>query len=114
MVFPEAKLFYRAIEPTPRHPSQLYEAALEGLVLFLLLRFMTHRLGALQTPGIVTGLFLIGYGLARMFCEMFRSPHFGHALNVGPLTAGMIYSIPMVLLGLWFVWHARQRAERAA
>lgn len=114
MVFPEARIFYPSLEPTPRHPSQLYEAALEGLALALLLRFMTHQRSALQTPGITTGLFLIGYGLARSFCEIFRSPHFGHALNIGPFTAGMIYSLPMVLLGLWFIWHARERAARAA
>lgn len=112
MVFREARLFYPNIEPTPRHPSQLYEAALEGLVLFLFLRFMTHHRGALQTPGIVTGLFLIGYGLARSFCEFYRSPHFGHALNIGPLTAGIAFSIPMVLLGLWFLYYGRNLASR--
>ncbi len=114
MVFPEARIFFPAIEPTARHPSQLYEAALEGLALFLLLRFMTHHRGALQTPGIVTGMFLVGYGLARSLCELFRSPHFGHALNVGPLTVGIAYSIPMVLLGLWFIWYSRSLAARAA
>lgn len=114
MVFPEARLFYPSLEPTPRHPSQLYEAALEGLALFLFIRFMTHHRGALQTPGIATGLFLVGYGLARSFCEIFRSPHFGHALNIGPFTAGMIYSVPMILLGFWFIWYGRQLATRAA
>lgn len=114
MVFPEARLFYPRLEPTPRHPSQLYEAALEGLVLFLVLRYMTHHRGALQTPGLVTGLFLIGYGLARSFCEVFRSPHLGHAFNVGPLTAGMVYSIPMILLGLWFVAKGRNHSQRTA
>ena len=114
MVFPEAQRIYPSLIPTPRHPSQLYEAALEGLVLFVFLRLMTHRLGALQTPGIVTGLFLVGYGLARSLCELFRSPHAGHFLNIGWLTAGIAYSIPMVLLGLWFIWHARQRAALAA
>ena len=113
MVFPEARLQYPQIEPTPRHPSQLYEAALEGLVLFLLLRFLTHHRGTLQSPGLTTGIFLIGYGLARSFCELFRSPHFDHAFNVGPLTAGITYSIPMILLGMWFVWNARARAELA-
>ena len=114
MIFPEAKLLYPAIEPTPRHPSQLYEAALEGLVLFAVLRWLTHNRGALQTPGYVTGTFLIGYGLARSFCEQFRQPHFGHAFNVGPLTAGTAYSIPMILLGLYFIWLARQRAKAPA
>lgn len=113
MVFPEAQQQFPQIEPMTRHPSQLYEAALEGLVLFLVLRVMTHHRGALQTPGLVTGLFLIGYGLARSFCELFRSPHMGHALNVGPLTAGIAYSFVMILIGLWFLATANERARRA-
>lgn len=113
MIFPEAERMYPGLIPTPRHPSQLYEAALEGLLLFFLLRFMTHRMGALQTPGVVTGLFLVGYGIARSICELYRSPHPGHFFNMGWLTAGIAYSIPMVLLGLWFISHARRRAERA-
>ena len=88
MVFPEAALHYPQVEPTPRHPSQLYEAALEGLVLFLLLRLLTHYFGALKRPGVVTGAFLVGYALARSVSEEFREPHFAHAFNIGPLTGG--------------------------
>jgi phosphatidylglycerol:prolipoprotein diacylglycerol transferase len=113
MVFPTAADMpeHRSVEPTPRHPSQLYEAALEGLVLFLVLRFLTHRRGALQSPGLVTGMFLIGYGIARSFCELFRQPDPLHAFTVGPLTPGITYSIPMILLGLWFVGLARARVR---
>ena len=93
----------------PRHPSQLYEAALEGLVLFLVLRYLTHTKFALKRPGVVIGTFLVGYGLARSACEFFRDPHPGHYLNIGPLTAGIIYSIPMILLGLYFIVLARKR-----
>jgi phosphatidylglycerol:prolipoprotein diacylglycerol transferase len=107
MVFPSAKYLHPGVEPAPRHPSQLYEALLEGLVLFLVLRFLTHHREALKTPGIVIGVFLAGYAVARMTAEIFREPHLGHALNVGPLTAGQIYSIPMLLLGLYFIWRAR-------
>jgi phosphatidylglycerol---prolipoprotein diacylglyceryl transferase len=114
MVFPEAKQLYPLIEPTPRHPSQLYESMTEGLLLFLLLRWLTHNRGALQTPGMVTGVFLAGYGCARSFCELFRQPHYGHGLNVGWLTPGIAYSIPMILLGLYFIWQARRRAQVAA
>lgn len=96
--------------PAPRHPSQLYEAALEGLVLFLVLRWLTHVLFALKRPGMVVGTFLVGYGAARMFCEVFREPHEGHLLNIGPLTAGIAYSIPMLLLGLWLLSVSRNRA----
>jgi phosphatidylglycerol:prolipoprotein diacylglycerol transferase len=109
MVFPEAQLHYPAVEPTPRHPSQLYEAALEGLVLFLALRLLTHRYGALKRPGTITGAFLAGYALARSIAEVFREPHFAHALNVGPLTAGIVYSIPMLIAGLAILYLARMR-----
>ncbi len=109
MVFPEAALHHPDVEPTPRHPSQLYEAVLEGLVLFLVLRLMTHYFGALKRPGLVSGVFLAGYALARSTAELFREPHFAHAFNIGPLTPGIVYSIPMLLLGLFVVHLARTR-----
>ncbi|HEY8247159.1 MAG TPA: prolipoprotein diacylglyceryl transferase [Hyphomicrobium sp.] len=109
MVFPEAALHHPDVEPTPRHPSQLYEAALEGLLLFLVLRLLTHYFDALKRPGVVSGVFLVGYALARSTSELFREPHFAHAFNVGPLTAGIVYSIPMLLLGLFVVYLARTR-----
>jgi phosphatidylglycerol---prolipoprotein diacylglyceryl transferase len=109
MVFPEARLHYPDIEPTPRHPSQLYEAALEGLVLFLVLRLLTHHFGALKRPGLVTGTFLTGYAIARSIAELFREPHYAHALNLGPLTVGIVYSIPMLLAGLAIIYLARTR-----
>jgi phosphatidylglycerol:prolipoprotein diacylglycerol transferase len=109
MVFPEAKYLYPAVEPTPRHPSQLYEATLEGLLLFLVLRLLTHHFGALKRPGLVTGTFLVGYGVARTIGEIFRQPHFGHVLNIGPFTVGMMYSFPMILLGAYFIYRARRQ-----
>lgn len=112
MVFPDAWKLHSGVEPATRHPSQLYEAALEGLLLFIVLRFLTHHRDALKSPGIVSGTFLLGYGLARIIGEMFREPHAGHALNVGPLTAGIAYSIPMVIAGAWILWRTRQH-ERA-
>jgi phosphatidylglycerol:prolipoprotein diacylglycerol transferase len=112
MVFPEARLHHPLVEPTPRHPSQLYEAALEGLLLFLVLRLMTHHYGALKRPGLVSGTFLAGYALARSTAELFREPHFAHAFNIGPLTPGIIYSIPMFLFGLAIIYLARTRDLR--
>ena len=109
MVFPEAALHHPDVEPTPRHPSQLYEAVLEGLVLFLVLRLMTHYFGALKRPGLVSGVFLAGYAVARSTAELFREPHFAHAFNIGPLTPGIVYSIPMLLMGLFVVHLARTR-----
>ncbi len=109
MVFPEAAYHYPNVEPTPRHPSQLYEAALEGLVLFLVLRLLTHYFDALKRPGVVSGVFLAGYALARSTSELFREPHFAHAFNIGPLTPGIVYSIPMLLAGLAVIYMARTR-----
>jgi phosphatidylglycerol:prolipoprotein diacylglycerol transferase len=100
---------YRGICPAgeiPRHPSQLYEAALEGLALFILLRILTHHFEALRRPGAVTGVFLIGYACARSLAELYREPHF----VAGPFTAGQLYSLPMVALGLYFLWRARPAA----
>lgn len=96
-----------------RHPSQLYEAALEGLVLLAITRIMTHRLLALKYPGMTTGVFLVWYAIARTISEFFREPEAVHAFNLGPFTAGQMYSLPMLLGGLWFIWNARRNAERA-
>ena len=109
MVFPEAAYHHPNVEPTPRHPSQLYEAALEGLLLFLVLRLLTHYFDALKRPGVVSGVFLAGYALARSTSELFREPHFAHAFNIGPLTPGIVYSIPMLLAGLAVIYMARTR-----
>ena len=89
--------------PDVRHPSQLYEAALEGIVLFLFLRFLSHNQFELKSPGTITGAFFIGYGFSRIFCELFRVPEAVHALNFGPVTTGQIYSIPMIIAGIIFL-----------
>ncbi|MBC9245424.1 prolipoprotein diacylglyceryl transferase [Paracoccus sp. 11-3] len=102
-----------------RHPSQLYEAGLEGLLLGLIL-LLVVRSGGLRRPGLAFGIFLAGYGLARMFVELFRvadaqfiTPDnpLGHVLG-GPvvgLTMGQLLSLPMVLLGLFFIARAMRR-----
>ena len=101
--------------PEPRHPSQLYEAALEGLVLFVLLRLLTHTGLKLKAPGFIAGAFIAGYGLSRIFAEFFREPdaHIGY-LAGGWLTMGMVLSVPMVLLGVWAMWRARRAAALAS
>ncbi|WEF22977.1 prolipoprotein diacylglyceryl transferase [Paracoccus sp. S3-43] len=105
--------------PCARHPSQLYEAGLEGLVLGLILLALV-RAGGLRRPGLAFGVFLAGYGLARIFVELFRvadgqfiTPDnpLGHVIG-GPvvgLTMGQLLSLPMVLVGLFFIWRARRR-----
>jgi phosphatidylglycerol---prolipoprotein diacylglyceryl transferase len=94
----------------PRHPSQLYEAGLEGLALFLLLWWLAHSRLALRRPGVVAGTFLVGYGFARSFCELFREPDF----LLGPLSAGMLYSLPMMLVGVWMIRRGNSRTAASA
>jgi phosphatidylglycerol:prolipoprotein diacylglycerol transferase len=90
----------------PRHPSQLYEAGLEGLLLFLILRLATHRAGWLERRGAVTGLFLICYGAFRISLENVRMPDAGlQNLPLG-LTVGMMLSAPMLIGGAWLLWRA--------
>ncbi len=92
MIFPHAG-------PEPRHPSQLYEAGLEGIVLFLVLRLLTYRRKELQRPGFVAGTFALGYGLARIVSEFFRMPDVQIGFLAGGLTMGMLLSLPMVIAG---------------
>jgi len=86
----------------PRHPSQIYEAILEGLVLFFLLLFVV-RLKALKRPGLVAGCFALGYACTRSVAEIFREPD---GLVIGPITLGMGYSIPMAVIGIWLILQA--------
>jgi len=93
----------------PRHPSQLYEAGLEGIVLFGVLWLAVWKGRLLTKPGYVAGLFMLGYGLIRASLETVRQPDVGlDALPLG-LTMGMILSIPMIVAGAWLVWRAWSR-----
>ncbi len=97
--------------PEPRHPSQLYEAALEGLVLLIALRLLTHRFLKLKSPGFVAGAFVAGYGLSRIVVEFYREPdaQLGYLFG-GWMTMGMVLSVPMVLVGIWAMLRARSAA----
>ncbi len=92
----------------PRHPSQLYESALEGAVMLLVMRFMTHRVLGLKRPGLVAGVWLVWYAIARSICEFFREPEPLHALNIQPFTAGQFYCLPMLAAGIYFIVTARK------
>ncbi|MFN4295546.1 MAG: prolipoprotein diacylglyceryl transferase [Brevundimonas sp.] len=94
----------------PRHASQLYEAALEGLVLFAILVVAVWKWRLLAKPGYVTGIFLLGYGLSRAVLETVREPdtHMPDALQ-GMVTMGMLLSIPMMLIGALLIWRAWSR-----
>jgi phosphatidylglycerol:prolipoprotein diacylglycerol transferase len=95
--------------PLARHPSQLYEAVLEGLVLLIVLAVFI-RAGALRRPGTIIGIFALGYGAARLFCEFFREPDAQLGFLWGGLTMGMLLSLPLMLAGIGFILVAR-RAE---
>ncbi|MDX6806386.1 prolipoprotein diacylglyceryl transferase [Terrihabitans rhizophilus] len=92
VVFPDAG-------PEPRHPSQLYQAGLEGLVLFVLMMALV-RSGALRRPGLLAGAFLSGYGVVRIFGELFRQPDVQIGFLAGGLTMGMLLSVPLIVIGL--------------
>ena len=97
----------------PRHPSQLYEAGLEGIVLLLVLVWLVWGLKKLRTPGFVGGAFICGYGLSRIVVEFFRVPdaQIGYLLG-GWLTMGMVLSLPMVLAGIWAMATAKPATAR--
>ena len=101
--------------PVPRHPSQLYEAGLEGLLLTALAAILIMKYRALTRPGIIFGTFLAGYGISRILVETVREPdaHIGYL--IGGTTWGQWLSVPMVLFGAYMVWRARNRpaAEKA-
>jgi phosphatidylglycerol---prolipoprotein diacylglyceryl transferase len=103
MVFPDP-----AAGDMPRHPSQLYEAGLEGLALGLVLWFAL-RAGALKRPGLASGIFGLGYGLSRIFCEFFRDPDPDQEALAHGLTMGMALSAPMALAGLLLIGFALRR-----
>ena len=98
----------------PRHPSQLYEAGLEGLLLFVLLGLAVWKWKLLAKPGYVTGLFLVGYGASRALLETVRQPDVGMENFPLGLTMGMMLSIPMILVGAWLIHRAWKRPPVAA
>ncbi|MEM9344311.1 MAG: prolipoprotein diacylglyceryl transferase [Pseudomonadota bacterium] len=104
-----------------RHPSQLYEAVLEGIVLGAILLWLAYRTNTLKRPGQLAGTFLAGYGAARFIVEFFRQADaqfitpdnpWGHVIGIGPfgITMGQLLSLPMVILGLALIAWARRRA----
>jgi phosphatidylglycerol:prolipoprotein diacylglycerol transferase len=99
--------------PVPRHPSQLYEAFAEGIVLLIVLVLAVRRVG-FRRPGLIGGLFVFGYAIARIVCEFFREPDaqlgflFGRSVDAlnGGITMGMLLSLPMAVVGLVAMWIA--------
>lgn len=90
--------------PEPRHPSQLYQAALEGLVLFVLLHVLWRVEAIRSRAGVLSGAFLIGYGVFRSFAELFRQPDANLGLLYAGATMGQLLSLPMIAAGLTLIW----------
>ena len=101
--------------PFARHPSQLYEAGLEGIALLIILFIVGVLFGGLKKPGLVTGVFVSLYALSRIFVEFFREPdeQIGYLFG-GWLTMGMILSLPMLAAGIWAILRAQRSSPSAS
>jgi phosphatidylglycerol---prolipoprotein diacylglyceryl transferase len=99
--------------PDPRHPSQLYEAGLEGVMLFVVLMAVAHE-GGLRRSGLTSGLFGLLYGMSRIAVEFVREPdaQLGYLLGTSWLTMGMVLSLPIVAAGLGLLWFAAKSEAR--
>ncbi len=107
MVFPGAG-------DVPRHPSQLYQAGMEGVLLFTIMIVLSQNESIRRKPGTLTGVFCAGYGMFRIIGEFFREPDAQLGFLAFGATMGQLLSIPMVLFGLWCIWRANKAAQTAA
>jgi phosphatidylglycerol:prolipoprotein diacylglycerol transferase len=95
--------------PLPRHPSQLYQAFLEGFCLLVILQVLVRIPAIRARPGTIIGVFLAGYGVARIIGEFFRQPDAHLGFLAGGVTMGQVLSVPMIAAGLWLIRRARSR-----
>ena len=102
MVFPRGG-------PLPRHPSQLYQAFFEGVLLTLVVVAVWKLTDGRRRPGLLTGVFCAGYGVARIVGEIFREPDAHLGFLWGPLTMGMLLSLPVLLFGVWLILRAYRK-----
>jgi phosphatidylglycerol:prolipoprotein diacylglycerol transferase len=107
---PWAMVFPHDRSQLPRHPSQLYEAGMEGVLLFILLFVAARRFRVLRYPGMESGLFFCGYAVCRIIAEFFREPDIQIGYLMGGITMGQILSLPMLAFGIAFIWRARRSA----
>jgi phosphatidylglycerol:prolipoprotein diacylglycerol transferase len=95
--------------PIPRHPSQIYEALLEGALLLAVMWILGRRESLRARFGMLTGIFLVGYAIARSSGEFFRQPDVFLGYLIGGVTMGQLLCIPMLVVGIWLVLYARAR-----
>jgi phosphatidylglycerol:prolipoprotein diacylglycerol transferase len=107
---PWAMVFPTDPEQLPRHPSQLYQAGLEGVLMFALMWFLWTRTRLRERAGALTGALVAGYGAARILGEFFRQPDAHLGLLAGFATMGQLLSVPMVLVGAWLIARAKRSA----
>ena len=106
-------MIFPAAGPEPRHPSQLYQAGMEGLILLLVLAFLCRSPAIRARFGMLTGVFLVGYGIARIIGEFFRQPDAFLGFLFAGATMGQLLSVPMILAGAWLIARARPVAVPA-
>jgi phosphatidylglycerol:prolipoprotein diacylglycerol transferase len=106
MVFPNGG-------PEPRHPSQLYQALLEGVILFGALWILRRRVAPAYGPGFLSGAFLVGYSIARIIGELFRQPDWFLGFLPGGTTMGQLLSLPMAAFGIYLIWRSARIKQPA-
>ncbi len=106
MIYPQAG-------PVPRYPSELIQMLLEGVILFIVLYWLSRRYALRARFGWLTGAFLVGYGIARIIGEFFRQPDPFLGYLLGGVTMGQILSVPMLVAGGYLIWRARPQADPA-
>jgi phosphatidylglycerol---prolipoprotein diacylglyceryl transferase len=107
------RLLLKGDLPGPRHPTQLYEALLEGVAMFGLLRYFTHTRLALRRPGLVAGIFLMAYGLFRIFAEYFKEWDLAQFFTTPYFSEGVVYSLPMIAYGAYLAFSAKRAPANA-
>jgi phosphatidylglycerol:prolipoprotein diacylglycerol transferase len=100
--------------PGPRHPTQIYEALLEGVAMFILLRIFTHSRRSLASPGLTTGVFLMAYGAFRIFAEYFKEWDMAEFFTTPYFSEGVVYSLPMIAYGAYLAATARLEPAKAS
>ncbi len=101
-------IIFPYVDSHPRHPSQIYEALLEGILLFLFIRWSVDKYKTLKYKGLTSGLFYVGYGCTRIFSEFFREPDTQIGFLIQYCTMGQILSLPILIAGSILIWQSLQ------